>query len=300
VTLAGNATKGVVAAPVEQNPTKNGAAYITRTALGPLAKGIHRDAPKASFTYTLGNPNTLQVTVNAGGSSCSGSNANCDAYDWNWGDGTPNGSGVTATHTYATAGGKAITLTVHEYGVNEATTSRKVNVYAVDNPPTVASTCTGDANTWVQTLVDSSTDANGIAQVVVNWGDNTLVQTGFQNGTFTHTYLNAGSFVITHTAIDSTGQSTSETCNATFSPFTIGGTVQNASAVPLANALVQARKAGRVAATAYSAANGTFTLKNLKPGTYTVTVSKYGYTFPAIAPITVGPSSSGNTIQANP
>jgi hypothetical protein len=300
VTLAGNATKSVVGAVVEMNPTKNGAAYITKAALAPLAKGIHRDKPTVQFSYILGNPNTLQVTVNASGSTCSGSNSNCDAYDWNWGDGTPDGSGVTATHTYLTAGTKLITLTVEQYGVGSGSASKKVNTYAVNNPPTVASTCTGDANTWIQTLVDSSSDSNGISQVVVNWGDNSIVQTGFQGGTFTHPYQSAGTFIITHTAIDSTGQQAIETCTATFSAFTIGGTVQNASAVPLVNAMVQARKAGKVAATAYTSSTGAFSLKNLKPGTYNVTVTKYGYSFPALAPVVVGPSYSYPTpIQAN-
>jgi uncharacterized surface anchored protein len=51
--------------------------------------------------------------------------------------------------------------------------------------------------------------------------------------------------------------------------------------------------------TVYTAANGTFSVANLKPGTYKVTVTKFGYSFanPA-ANITVGPNSSGTVIYA--
>jgi hypothetical protein len=49
----------------------------------------------------------------------------------------------------------------------------------------------------------------------------------------------------------------------------------------------------------YTAANGTFSAGSLKPGTYTLTVTKTGLTFTSpAATITVGPSSSGNVITA--
>ena len=89
---------------MEQNPVKNNAAYFTKAQLAGYAKGIHNDKPTVYFSYKLGNPNTLSITVDASASTCSGSAANCNAYSWNWGDGTPDGSGLTATHTYAAAG----------------------------------------------------------------------------------------------------------------------------------------------------------------------------------------------------
>jgi hypothetical protein len=50
---------------------------------------------------------------------------------------------------------------------------------------------------------------------------------------------------------------------------------------------------------AYSLQNGGFTAGNLKPGTYTVNVTRSGYTFtvPA-ATVTVGPDSNGNVVTA--
>ncbi len=68
---------------------------------------------------------------------------------------------------------------------------------------------------------------------------------------------------------------------------------------PLAGATVTIKKGTTTVGLAYSLQNGGVTIGNLKPGTYTVIVTRSGYTFtvPAAA-ITVGPSSSGNVITA--
>ncbi len=163
ITLAGPATKGVIGAAVAQNPVKNHAAYFSKATLAVKAAGIHNDKPYATFGYSLQPGNTLQVNVNASFSTCSGSIANCDAFVWNWGDGTPNSTTSTPTtsHIYATAGTKLVTLTVEEYGVNEASVSKNVRVFAVDAPPVAGGTACGsivNPNSWVATLVDGSVD----------------------------------------------------------------------------------------------------------------------------------------------
>jgi hypothetical protein len=63
--------------------------------------------------------------------------------------------------------------------------------------------------------------------------------------------------------------------------------------------MVQVKKGTALVKTAYTASNGTFSVGSLKPGTYTLTITKSGYAFavPA-ATITVGPSSAGNNISA--
>lgn len=301
--LAGAASITVAGKQVVQNATANGAGYMTRAELAGLAKGIHNDRPSALFGYSIGSPNTLVVNVNGSNSVCSGSNANCDAYDWDWGDGTAHGSGVTASHTYAAAGPKSITLLVEEFGVGGSSVTRTVNVYTPDFPPAVAETCVFDANTWTETLTDTSTDDQGIKQITVNWGDGSVIfsDTTAPFGPATHAYLNVGAYTITHKALDTLGQQSISTCAVASTYFTISGTVLTPGGVgsPLSGATVTVKKGAAVVGAAYSASDGTFTATNLKPGTYTLTVTRSGYTFtvPA-ATVTVGPSSSGNIVTA--
>jgi len=301
INLAGNATKTVAGKAVEMNPTKNGAGYMTRAALAGWAAGIHNDKPTVTFATSIGSPNTLTVNVDASAATCSGSAANCDAYEWSWGDGTPDGSGVTASHTYALEGAYDITLTVEEYGVGGASATRRVNASTPDYPPTAVSVCTFNANTWTLTVTDASIDDDSVNQVTVNWGDGTVISndtTGPAFGPFTHTFLNRGTYTVTHKAIDSIGQQATSTCVVSPAYFTLSGTVQTPLGSNLAGAIVTVKKGVQTVGTGYSASNGTFTVGNLKPGTYTLTVTRSGYTFavPA-ATMVVGPNDS-DTITA--
>ena len=304
INLAGTAPISVAGKAVVQNPSDPGAPYMTRAELAVKAKGMHNDKPSVSFGYTLGSPNTLMVNVNASASTCSGSNANCDAYDWNWGDGTAHGTGVTTSHTYATAGAMPITLTVEEFGVGGTSLTRTVNVSTPDFPPTVAGSCALDPDTWIETLTDTSTDDHPpVKQVTVSWGDGSALfsDTTAPFGPATHTYFNAGTYTITHKAIDSIGQQSTRTCIAAPAYFTISGTVYTPAGPgsPLASATVIVKNGTTTVGAALTAINGTFTVGNLKPGTYTLTITRSGYTFnvPA-ATVMVGPSKSGNAITA--
>ena len=116
-----------------------------------------------------------------------------------------------------------------------------------------------------------------------------------------HTYLNAGTFTITHKAIDNAGQQSVRTCTLTPAYFSISGTVYRSDGItPAPSATVQVKKGTTVVRTVYTASNGTFSVGTLKPGTYSLTVTKAGYSFGAApqAAITVGPSSTGNVINA--
>ncbi|MBI5504277.1 MAG: carboxypeptidase regulatory-like domain-containing protein [Deltaproteobacteria bacterium] len=300
LTLAGTAASTVVGVTVKQNPTRNGAAYMTKAQLGVRAHGIHADAPVVSFGYMLGSPNTLTLNVDGSASSCS--DEACDTYDWDWGDGTSHGSGVTASHTYATAGSKSVTLTVENLLVNEASLTKTVTVYAPDSAPTVAGTCSFDANTWTETVTDTSSDDHGVSQVTVNWGDGSVLANDKSTpfGPFSHAFTRTGAFTIVHKAIDTIGQQSSTTCTASPAYFSIGGTVKNKlGTANLASAVVTVKRSGVVVKTVYTSSAGTFSAGSLKPGSYTLTVTKSGYTFavPA-ATLTTGPNSTGNTINA--
>jgi hypothetical protein len=55
---------------------------------------------------------------------------------------------------------------------------------------------------------------------------------------------------------------------------------------------------GVVVKMVYSAVDGSYSAGSLKPGDYTLTTTKLGYTFPDVGPVTVGPSSAGDDITA--
>jgi len=214
------------------------------------------------------------------------------------------GSGVTASHPYAAAGQYAVTLTVTEYGVSSGSTTKYVRVYGpADAPPTVGGTACGSLlvpNTWTASMTDASTDPDGgIGQVTVHWGDGTT-STGGQGATLTHTYLNAGAYTITHRAIDTIGQEDVRVCTVNLSSYSISGTVRGVGGTPdLANAVLTFTNSTGVVAVVYSGSDGTFSVGSLSPGTYDINVARRRYTFdgPA-ATIVVGPSSTGNNIDA--
>ncbi len=312
VTLAGNATKTVTNAVVEQNPVKNLAAYFTKAQLAVKAAGIHNDKPYVTFGYTVTPTNTLQVNVDASFSSCSGDLANCDAFTWNWGDGSPDthSSTPTASHTYATPDTRAIVLTVEEYGVSEGSISKKVRTFAVDAPPAAGGTdCASiiNPNTWGASLTDNSTDANGVKQVVINWGDGGAQSSAIDNtppytlvGTvFTHTYITAASVIIKQTAYDTIGQANIRTCPpVVLSAFTISGNARRLNNAPVSGAKVVIKKGATTIRTVYTNALGNYTVGNLKPGTYNVTATKTGLTFAQVYNQLVGPSAPGLNFQS--
>ncbi len=165
-----------------------------------------------------------------------------------------------------------------------------------NSPPVAGGTCTFDDNTWTMTVTDASTDPNNdIVQETVNWGDGSVVadDRSVPFGPFVHAYIGAGSYPITHRAIDSVGQSSVQSCTASPHNFTIGGTVTNnytGHNGPLDGVTVTITKVatGLVAATAVTDANGVYSVTTLSPGTYSVFAQKVGFTFPAAVNATVG------------
>ena len=271
-----------------------------------------------TFSYSIGNPNTLIVTVTAT-VTCAGTCPSFD-FEWDWGDGTPHDSGQTSSHTYATPGAKLITLTVTLSGETVGSATRSLTLPNPDLPPTAAGACTWNANTWTMTVLDVSSDdgpdadtlpGDGTAslQVVIDWGDGSVKSYGKQGGLFTHTYISTGAFSVTQKVIDSKLQANSTTCAGQATPtyFTVSGTVKNASGAPLSTATVMVKSAttGIIAKTVYTDTTGLFSVGSLKPDKYWIVVSKRGYTFPAPdtlgnPAITVGPNSGGTIITADP
>jgi hypothetical protein len=303
LTLGDDAARTVAGASVVQSPTSSGAPYYTKVQLGPVAKGMH-DGPSypVTFVYTV-TPDTLQVNVDAQ----VGCSVDCPAfsYDWDWGDATAHGSAASDSHDYSTSGAKTITLALYASGRSKGSGTRSLTLKPVDLPPMAAGTCTWNADSWTETLVDASDDdgpdddaipGDGTLTVSVDWGDGTLKSIGSKGGTFTHSYLRPGSYTIGHKVVDSTARMNSRTCGPV-SPayFTISGTVRNKlGTAPLAYATVRVSAGATIVKTLSTAADGSFTAGAiLKPGAYTLSVTKSGYTFASpAASMTIGPNGA--------
>ncbi len=290
-------------ASLKQNPVEHGAPYYTKAQLAAVAKGMHGSSGTVypvTFSITpsgSGLTVTVDATVNCGSDPCPAL-----TYDWEWGDGSANGSADPDSHTYATAGAKTIKLTVNLMGKVAGSATRSITLTAIDQPPTAAATCTWDANLWKMSVLDASTDDNAVTQVVVDFGDGSSKTIAPAGSSINRTYTKPGTYTVTDRAIDSKLQSAVYTCPTQATPalFSISGTVKNKTgATNLSTATVQLYNGANIVKSTLTAANGTFTLGNLKPASYTLKVSKSGYTFanPA-ATIQVGPSSAGNTINA--
>ena len=73
----------------------------------------------------------------------------------------------------------------------------------------------------------------------------------------------------------------------------LGGTVYRSDGVtPVPTAMVQVRRSGTLVRTVYTGTLGTFTVGSLRPGSYTLTVTKTGFVFPVVPPVTLGPSNT--------
>lgn len=301
ITLAGNATHGVTNAAVTQNAAT--ASYMTKATLEVLAKGIHNDIPLAKFTAKAG-ANDLTAVVDASASRCTGTLANCDAFDWNWGDNSEHGSGVTATHTYFGPGSFNITLTVKEKksGVGTATQSFAAKLPA--GAPTVVGSCA--PNYPARSVACTVTvPAAGYQTVSLNFGDYTLPNpadtvTNPAAGplAFTHVYQYPGNYSIVAKVVDKAGLSAQAVigtmAKGSFNNPTISGKVLGPKGQPVGSAKVSVWDGSTLVMTTTSAADGSYSTGELKPGTYTIKVSKWGQAFAkTYGPFTIGPDLKG-------
>jgi hypothetical protein len=177
---------------------------------------------------------------------------------------------------------------------------------STDEPPIANETCSMDDN-WTLTMIDLSSDDQGIKQETVTWGDGSVVLDDRVApwGPYLHTYIGAGNYTITHKVVDTMGQLTQHTCAATASYYTISGVVSNnypgnTAALPGATVTVTRVANGIVAGTRVTDASGAYSVGSLKPGDYSVAVSKLGFTFPAPATTHVGPSQTVDVNSPTP
>lgn len=93
------------------------------------------------------------------GASSSDPDGTIASYSWNWGDGTAGGSGVSARHSYATTGGKTVTLTVTDNNGLTATDTAAVTVNPA--PVNIARNKTASASTTRSSTYAASKAVDG-------------------------------------------------------------------------------------------------------------------------------------------
>ena len=309
VTLAGNASKGVTNAAVEQNATTNGASYVAKATLATFAKGIHNDHPNAKFTAVKG-ANNLTVAVDASATKCRGSVANCESFDWNWGDYTEHGAAKTDTHAYAKAGTYTITLTVKDHETGTGTATQTFTATAIAGAPTVTGACTPVYSAWgVGCTVN--VPSGGYQVVSVDFGDGTPGRSVSNPAAgplaFTHTYAAPGNFAIRATVVAPNGMEAEATIGsmsqATFiaeMPSISGRVLSSDGTRPVGSARITISLDNVVVADTMSRDDGTYTTGPMKPGKYSITVTKAGHTFSSgFGPFAIGPSLAGQNLVAS-
>jgi PKD repeat protein len=231
----------------------------------------------------------------------SSQSVNYTSLSWDFGDSTTS-SAASVVHTYATPGTKIVSLTATGATVNTKTVVLLVG--AANRNPVAAGSIAADANNIV-TLTNTSDDPDGNlyvpgGKVYINWGDGGL-KTGLSSGlTYTHKFTN-GVYTITLTAVDSRGAMNSTTfpfATSTASQGSISGLVMGAGPAysPLYGALVTLvshTASNPVVQQVFSGTPttpGSYTFKNVVPGTYTVKASMYGHNF---APVTIVSVAAG-------
>jgi PKD repeat protein len=241
--------------------------------------------PTASFTATP-SAGVAPLTVSFDAGASTDPDGSISTYSWNFGDNsTSTSSASTASRTYTTAGSYTVTLTVTDNSGGKASTTRTVQVDALNLPPTAAFQFApnGGAAPLVVFFDGSpSTDPNGpIATYNWDFGDGTGTVTG---KTPTHTYAAAGTFAVQLTVTDAQGLTASTTQSITITagggsgtvtvsgratyervPFSsnvnLGLSYANTSAQPIRDAVVELiQSGGSTLATTTTDSNGNFAL----------------------------------------
>ena len=162
------------------------------------------DVPTPAFNAT-----TSYLTAEFDGSATTDADGSITSYRWDYGDGTT-GTGQLSSHTYTSAGTKTVTLTVKDDQGATRSMSKPVQVVA-NLAPTASFTSTAN---YLKVSLDASTSADSdgtITSYAWNFGDGTSAA----GQTATHTYAQAGSYVVSLIVTDNAGAQTKVTRTVT-------------------------------------------------------------------------------------
>jgi len=171
---------------------------------------------------------TINTTLEFDGSASSDPDGTIASYSWDFGDGTT-GNGMTATHSYTTPGSFNVTLTVtDDTGASDSAGTTAVIRDTVNQPPTADANGPYNGTVGIPVAFNgtSSSDTDGtVVRYDWDFGDGTTdVDAGPAPS---HTYLSDGSYTVTLTVTDNTGNTDTDVTTAT-----IGGV---ANQPPVAN-----------------------------------------------------------------
>jgi predicted CXXCH cytochrome family protein len=172
----------------------------------------------------------------------------------------------------------------------------------VNLPPTAS--FTSNISNYTVTLTDTSTDDVPFPPnaVTVNWGDGSNLSIGNAGGSFSHTYATAGTFNIMYTVRDAGGLYDSKAASVVV-PTKYSITVNISPLITTSNyaTFVLKLNGSTKAYCNTSACTAPYVFSNWIPNTYTVTVTKSGYTFDcdpvtignqSTVPVTIGPNAT--------
>jgi PKD repeat protein len=186
---------------------------IVPTSATPVASfSIVPAAPTANENVQFDATKSCASALNSSG-VCAASSGTITTFAWTFGDGTT-GSGRTTSHAFARQQTYLVTLTVtNDVGLSASTTqSVQVGAGSVPAPAIVFSPTTPAPAQPV--YFDGTTSKPGaghnIVRYVWNWGDGTAFSDS-SAPTAAHTYAAAGTYIVTLTVADETGQTASVT-----------------------------------------------------------------------------------------
>ena len=273
---------------------------LDKTTVQLAATNIHRTKPTARFLWNTDPVVSYRINFDAGNTTCI--SGNC-TYSWNFADSSSDtGIARAVSHTYAGSTQVTVALTVNDVTLNtSSTTSQQVSPAAVNQAPTAAGLSGAATSNYTVTFTDASSDninnsPNGIKSEVVNWGDGQISSNVAAGTAFTHTYAAGSTFTIQHTATNAAGLSATESLKVTVpQKFSVGGTVtQSDGILGLSEVTMILKYNGVTKKLITTAADGTYVLTGIIPGTYTVQPYKSGTKFsPASQTVIVGADVTG-------
>ena len=172
-----------------------------------MSTGAAATTPVAAYTYSPTAPQAVQAVQFDASSSTDGAGT-IRSYAWTFGDGAT-ATGATPTHTFGRAGSYTVTLRITDSAGKTASVSRAVSVSAPRGTPVAAFTFLPVAPAQRQPVSFSGNASRDLTATIsaYSWtfGDGTTA-TG---ATPRHTYLRAGTYPVTLTVRDTTGQTAS-------------------------------------------------------------------------------------------